>query len=301
MIAAAGLAALAATAVAVQGKGTGPLRAVALRERAVALTFDDGPDPRYTPVVLRLLAREEAHATFFLIGRRALAQRALLRAELAAGDEIGDHTLDHAILTRLSPGAAAREITAGASAIVAAGAPRPTLFRPPLGKLDATVTREVSAARLRIVLWSVAVERETDHNPTARAVSDLLRKIRPGAIVLAHDGGPPDRRGTLAALPALLRELRARGYRIVTVGELCTSRARIAGAAEPIAGLVARTPESTVLFPPYAVAAPAQRPSVVRRARPAASSRVRCAKASASANRRSCAPWRSPQTPSDTS
>lgn len=217
---AAGLVALAAMAAAVEGGAPGPLRSVQLDERAVALTFDDGPDPRYTPVVLRLLARYGAHATFFLIGSRALAQRALLRAELAAGYEIGDHTLDHSTLTRLSPAAAGREIAAGASAIAAAGAPRPTLFRPPLGELDAAVVRDAAADRLRVVLWSVAVERETDHDPTATAVSDLLRKIRPGTIVLAHDGGPPSRAATLAALPSLLRELRARGYRIVTVSEL---------------------------------------------------------------------------------
>lgn len=67
--------------------------------RVVALSFDDGPDPRYTPAVLRLRERDGAHATFFLIGRRALAEPSLVRAELAAGNEIGDHTLDHRILT----------------------------------------------------------------------------------------------------------------------------------------------------------------------------------------------------------
>jgi peptidoglycan/xylan/chitin deacetylase (PgdA/CDA1 family) len=193
---------------------------VAVRSRVIALSFDDGPDPRWTPTVLRVLARHRAHATFFVIGARAFAFPVYVRRELAAGDEIGDHTWSHPDLSELPRARVEKEIASGAAAIEWAGAPRPTLFRPPFGFFDDTVATVARADGLRMILWNLAVEHYVDHAGERVALARLLHAIRPGAIVLAHDGGTVDRSRTIAALPLLLDELAARGYRFTTVSAL---------------------------------------------------------------------------------
>ena len=191
--------------------------------RAVALTFDDGPDRVWTPQVLTLLRAHHARATFFIVGERALARPDLVRAELRLG-EVGDHTASHRDLQRLPVAAAREEIARGADEIAQAGAPRPTLFRPPIGHETAgLIDWALHSEGLRTVLWTVAVERYTNHEPTTAAVRDVLARVRPGAIILAHDGGPPGRARTLAALPGLLDGLRRRGYRVVSVGDLLSA------------------------------------------------------------------------------
>jgi peptidoglycan/xylan/chitin deacetylase (PgdA/CDA1 family) len=188
----------------------------------VALSFDDGPDPRWTPSVLATLARYHAHATFFLVGSRVDAFPGFVRAELVAGDEIADHTWSHPLLTRLSRGAVQEQIERGAAALERAGAPVPTLFRPPYGKTDPTIDDAVRADHLRLVLWNVAVEHYVDHATEQAALHTLLRLIGPGAVILAHDGGG-DRSRTIALLPLLLDQLAHRGYRFATVSTLLAS------------------------------------------------------------------------------
>ena len=225
-VAAAALTATAGVAAAVvaattDGGARGTLRRVALPpgDRAVALSFDDGPDRVWTPLVLAELARAHAAATFFDVGVRAAARPDLVRQELALG-EVQDHTETHRDLLRLSRAEAIAEITAGATSIGRSGAPRPTLFRPPLGHITTALVDAARRAGLRTVLWSVAVERYTDHVGTAAAVRDVLARVRPGSIVLAHDGGPPGRARTVAALPLLLEGLHRLGYRVLTVSQL---------------------------------------------------------------------------------
>ena len=205
------------------------LRGVSVRERVVALSFDDGPDPRWTPRVLSLLGRFHDTATFFVTGENAAAHPALIRREIAQGDQVGDHTYSHPHLERLPALVVQTQIERAARAIERAGAPPPTLFRPPFGQLDATVSRTARRDGLELVLWSVCVERRVDHGPIPAEVASILSLIRPGSIILAHDGGEPDRSRTLAALPLLLRGLRAHGYKAVTIGRLLTlSRRRAA-------------------------------------------------------------------------
>ena len=192
---------------------------VRTRRRLVALTFDDGPDPRWTPAVLQLLAARGARATFFLVGRNALAHRDLVQAEVAAGDEIGNHTLTHAHLELISAGGVEDEVEDGARALVAAGAPPPRLFRPPRGFTTRVVARVVRRARERTVFWGLTVERFIRAHALGPAVDRLVAKVRPGTIVLAHDGGG-NRARTLQALPRLLSALKERGYGFVTVSEL---------------------------------------------------------------------------------
>jgi peptidoglycan/xylan/chitin deacetylase (PgdA/CDA1 family) len=194
----------------------------------VALTFDDGPDPRFTPTVLDLLRRHRARATFFLIGQNALAHRDLVARELEEGHEIGDHTFDHPELELLAADQVDEEIERGADAIRDAGAPRPTLFRPPKGLTDEVVGVLADAERYRTIFWELTVEHYVNHMPVDEGVERLLERVVPGTIILAHDGGLPNRidphgqnrTRTLEALPALLEGLDRKGYRVVDVSEL---------------------------------------------------------------------------------
>ena len=193
--------------------------------RPVALTFDDGPDPNYTPDVLRILRRFRANATFFSIGVNALAHPGLVHDCLKAGHEIGNHTLDHDDLTRLDRAGVAAQLRGGSDAIVAAGAPRPRLFRPPKGRSDAVVREFADAEGYETVLWHVCLERFIHHAGIEQGVRDLVEQVQPGTVILAHDGGHVEapghpivpRTATVAALPLLLEELRRHEYRAATI------------------------------------------------------------------------------------
>jgi len=185
----------------------------------VALSFDDGPDRRFTSSVLRILHRFGAHATFFVVGRSALAHRDLIAAELRAGNEVENHTWDHADLRLIGAGSTRSEILRGRAALIAAGAPAPTLFRAPYGNFTAATARQAAREHELMVAWTLTVERALNGRSLRHAVDWMTRRLRPGAIVLAHDGRL-DRSRTLRALPLLLSALSRRGYSVVTVSSL---------------------------------------------------------------------------------
>jgi len=219
----------------------GPVKSVSVfrvhtTERLVALTFDDGPDPRWTPQVLEVLHRYGAGATFFDTGINALAHPDLIAAEIAGGHEIGDHTWSHPDLRRLSPSAMRAELAKGADAIHAAGAPMPRLFRPPYGSTDDAVSVAAAAAGYRTVRWNLGLEHYVNHElGVVEGVEAVLGRVQPGSIILAHDGGIPDRARTMQALPLLLEGLRARGYRVVDASTLLASAPRVSPAPASVA------------------------------------------------------------------
>jgi peptidoglycan/xylan/chitin deacetylase (PgdA/CDA1 family) len=185
---------------------------------AVALTFDDGPSPQYTPLILATLRRLHVHATFFVIGYLAQADPALVREELKLGMEVGNHSYNHPEVPpfgELAPRVMRDEIAVSANILSAIGI-RPTLFRPPGGSFSPTLLRTVSALGERVVLWSVDPTDWTLGISSRQIVSSVLSAVRPGSIVILHDGGG-DRSATLAALPAIVRGIRARGLRLVTL------------------------------------------------------------------------------------
>jgi peptidoglycan/xylan/chitin deacetylase (PgdA/CDA1 family) len=201
---------------------------VDIDEPVVGLSFDDGPDPMYTPAVLDILSRYEMTATFFLIGVNAVAYPDLVARQVDAGHGVGNHTYDHADLEHLDSLAVTREIDGGASSIVAAGGPRTTLFRPPKGLTDEIVDVTADRDRYRTVFWDVCLERFIDHTTVRQGTVDVLDRARPGSIILMHDGGHVrapnrpslDRSRSVEALPMLLEGLRHRGYRGVDVATL---------------------------------------------------------------------------------
>jgi peptidoglycan-N-acetylglucosamine deacetylase len=185
--------------------------------REVALTFDDGPGP-YTPAILDTLIRHHVPATFFPVGFMINDFPDSIRREVANGFAIGDHTENHRKLTELSPEDQEAELLGQADALARQGAPFPRLFRPPYGAYDASTLDMLRRHRMLMILWTVETgdyERPGD----AAIVQHVLDGVHPGAIVLLHDGGG-DRSETVAALPKVIKALRARGYRLVTVPQL---------------------------------------------------------------------------------
>jgi peptidoglycan-N-acetylglucosamine deacetylase len=187
------------------------------RARDIALTFDDGPGP-YTPGILAALEREHVRATFFAIGAMFRYFSASTVREVHDGDVIGDHTETHPELAALSAHEQHEQLFEQIARLELLDAPRPHLFRPPYGSFNATTLHELHNLRLLMVLWSVDTGDYLKPGVPA-IVQRVLAGARPGAIILMHDGGG-DRSQTIAALPVMIRELRARGYRLVTVPEL---------------------------------------------------------------------------------
>lgn len=183
----------------------------------VAITFDDGPGP-YTDRVLDELQRLRVPATFFVVGDQLPEFAPQLQRAVDLGQTIGDHTADHRDLARLPARAQQAQIRDNAAELRAYGAPSPRLFRPPYGSYDRATHRLLGRDRMLSVLWSV--DSEDYRRPGVRAiVRNVVRDVRPGAIVLMHDGGG-DRSQTLAALPRIVGQLRRAGYRFASVPRL---------------------------------------------------------------------------------
>jgi peptidoglycan/xylan/chitin deacetylase (PgdA/CDA1 family) len=185
--------------------------------RDVALTFDDGPGP-YTPAVLTILEHFKVHATFFTVGRMERYFSTSTVREIEDGDVIADHTENHPMLAQLSAHDQREELFEAIARIELLGAPRPVLFRPPYGSFNATTLRQLHALHLLMVLWSVDTN-DYAQPGVATIVQRALEGAKPGAIILMHDAGG-DRTQTIAALPEIIRGIRARGLKLVTVPRL---------------------------------------------------------------------------------
>jgi peptidoglycan-N-acetylglucosamine deacetylase len=187
------------------------------RKRLVALTFDDGPGP-YTVRVLDQLRRLRAPATFFEIGSMVRSFPAVARLVRERGYPIGDHTESHPLLARLPATFQGQEITTGAKIIAKATGQYPDMFRPPYGSFNEATVRELTRRKMLMVLWDVVPSDFA--RPGAKViVSRVLASVKPGSIILLHDGGG-DRSQTIAALPGIVRGLRKRGYTFVTIPRL---------------------------------------------------------------------------------
>jgi peptidoglycan/xylan/chitin deacetylase (PgdA/CDA1 family) len=186
-------------------------------KREIALTIDDGPGP-LTPQFVRTLQRLHVPATFFVVGQQLNGFDRGLRDAVRAGFAIGDHTEQHQNLPSLPSRLQAKAVQDAALRIRSFGVPYPRLFRPPAGAFDAATLQVLRRHRMLAVLWTVDTEDFT--RPGTRAiVQRAVDGARNGAIILLHDGGG-DRSQTLAALPAIVDRLRARGYRLVTVPQM---------------------------------------------------------------------------------
>lgn len=170
------------------------------------LTFDDGPDPKWTPRCLDVLAEANAKATFFVIGTHARRYAELTRRIAREGHAIGNHTLTHAHPWTLDRRRAADEVRDGADAIADIVGTAPKLFRPPHGRRRRAMLDEASAQGESIVMWDVSAI-DWGWLGTAPNIARRLARARDGHIVLMHDGANQHNRPDqlLAVLPAYLR------------------------------------------------------------------------------------------------
>jgi len=182
----------------------------------VALTFDDGPWPQTTTQILDILARRQAPATFFMVGRQVERHPELVRQVLAARMAIGTHTYSHPQpFHRLPPARIHEEILKGWRTLDPLGV-RPVGFRPPGGAASPAVVAAADRLGHRTVLWTVdSVDWRSGVTPD-QLVRRVLAAARPGAIVLLHDGGG-DRSATVTALPAIIDGLRRLGLTLTTL------------------------------------------------------------------------------------
>jgi peptidoglycan-N-acetylglucosamine deacetylase len=164
-----------------------------------------------------MLEKAKARATFFMIGRQVTASwRETLLRELRDGDVLGDHTWSHPDLTH-SPEARS-QLLRTIGAIRGLTGYTPCIFRPPYGATDSSVQQTARSLGLATVLWNVDPTDWADPG-TAAIEQRVLAQVRPGSIIISHDGGG-SRSQTLAAYPQIISTLRSRGYRIVTILEL---------------------------------------------------------------------------------
>ena len=189
--------------------------------KGVALTFDDGPDPVYTPRILDVLRDHGARATFFCVGDAVRAHPDLVRRMLDEGHAVGSHSMSHPECRKISVRECTREFRAGRRALEAVIGARVSLFRPPHGDVDVPIALAIRLASVRPWLWTIDTD---DWRPDAHAdaIASVVRAAKDGDVVLLHDAmidpvavDPGDRSETVAALPAILQGITARGLELV--------------------------------------------------------------------------------------
>jgi len=186
------------------------------RGRLIALTFDDGPG-RYTAAVVSELRRLKAPATFFEIGDQISGYRRLVANMVRWGFVIGDHTWNHPQLTLLSDALVTKQILSTKHLIATVTGTAPLFLRPPYGAQDARIRTLAGRQGMVTTLWSI--DTRDWARPGIAAIVAAALAARPGMIILMHDGGG-DRGETVAAIPTIVRALRARGDHLVTLPQL---------------------------------------------------------------------------------
>jgi peptidoglycan/xylan/chitin deacetylase (PgdA/CDA1 family) len=193
-------------------------------DKVVALTFDDGPSP-FTPKILDILKKANVPASFFVIGSQIAGNERFLRREIDEGHTVGNHTWTHIDTSGAGPEVAS-QLDRTQAGIKKATNFKPCLFRPPYGAKSAASVALTARKGMQSVLWDVDTsdyERPASFDITQR----VLNGVKPGSIVLMHDGGGP-RDQTLGALPDVIKGLKAKGYRFVTLSKLLGVRDRYA-------------------------------------------------------------------------
>lgn len=181
----------------------------------VYLTFDDGPSERYTPAILDILKREHVHATFFVLGQRVEQFPRISKRVILEGHEIGNHGFGHDFLREKEPTFVLSDVNRADSAIASVTGQRPRYYRPPGGIISPMERSSIQQMGHPIALWSV----DSQDWMTAskeKIVAKVMSEVRPGSIILMHDG-VSNSKYTAQALPIIIHRLRAQGYQFRTL------------------------------------------------------------------------------------
>lgn len=192
-------------------------RATAVKGKVVALTFDDGPDPTLTPRLLKILKQNKVHATFFEVGNSVSRYPKISRAVLAGGNELGNHSWNHPDFNAIGTSKTVSQVTRTNAAIYKATGQLPEYVRPPYGNITAAEGRAIEQP---IIRWSVD-SRDWAYLNTQKDIHSVVSATRSGSIVLMHDIHAP----SVAAVPTIIHQLKAKGYKFVTVSQLLNYQA----------------------------------------------------------------------------
>ncbi len=189
------------------------------KKKQVALTFDDGPDPRSTPQLLDLLRAEKIPAAFFCIGKRVEKNPGLAARILREGHLVENHSFAHSNFTNFyGRSRLTSELQSAQSAIQNATGRAPKFFRPPVGLSNPNTFRAAQDLNLEVIGWNIR-SLDTVIAAPEKIVARIRRGLRPGAIILLHDGNIPVEK-LLATVKSLLDTLRGLGYEVVRLDEL---------------------------------------------------------------------------------
>lgn len=194
-----------------------------------ALTFDDGPDPKFTPQILDILQREHAPASFFVIGSQAAQHPELIRRAVAEGQEIGNHSFTHPDVATIGQLRLRTELESTTRVLETITGTRPLLYRPPsLADIEPRTVAGASAFARAGELGYLVVDADIDPRDweqldATRLIDDTMSQASDGGVILLHDGGG-NRSTTVRALPEIIARLRARGIEIVPLAELVKKR-----------------------------------------------------------------------------
>jgi peptidoglycan/xylan/chitin deacetylase (PgdA/CDA1 family) len=189
----------------------------------VAITFDDGPSPLATDSILAILEREGIRATFFFTGAELAANPDLTPRFVQAGHELGNHSYTHKRMLLKSPSFIRREVESTDSLIREAGYLGDIHFRPPYGKKLIGLPWYLSRTDRMTVMWDVEPDSYAEIGSSAdRIVAHVLEEVRPGSIIILHVMYP-SRRESLRSVEGIVRGLKQRGYRFVTISELASA------------------------------------------------------------------------------
>ena len=187
-------------------------------ERVVALTFDDGPRPGQTEELLGILKRHGVKASFFMVGRRIERNPELAARVLAEGHQLGNHSYSHHRLVLKSPSYVQEEIDKTDALLRGLGVKGEILCRAPFGKKLVVLPWLLSRSGRKHITFDV-VSRDDETQDVGLLTSRVMESVRPGSIILFHDGGR-EKPGTVQAVDIVLEKLKEQGYRFVTVSEL---------------------------------------------------------------------------------
>ncbi|WP_379126982.1 polysaccharide deacetylase family protein [Paenibacillus sp. sgz500958] len=191
------------------------------RVRSIALTFDDVPDPRFTPQLLDVLRRYHVKATFFVVGSRAEKHPGLVRRMIREGHAVGNHSYNHPQFTKIGINDFRRQIIRTEDIIQRLGGYKPRFIRPPYGEISEGQLKWARSRGYQVVNWNVDSLDWRNLSKT-QVKSNILTRAGKGAIILQHGGGGrgSNLRGSIQALPDVITLMRKRGYTFVTVPQL---------------------------------------------------------------------------------
>ncbi|MDO9578190.1 MAG: polysaccharide deacetylase family protein [Candidatus Cloacimonadales bacterium] len=197
---------------------------IKIRQKAICLTFDDGPHPVYTPQILQMLAKHDMKATFFITGSKIQKYRKILEQMISEGHEVGNHGYSHRNLIFKSKEFILNEINKTDELLRECGAKGEIVFRPPYGRMSLKAIFLLGELNKKIIMWNIPTKDYKAENSQS-IIRKIRKKLKPGGIIILHDAGKlinsnVDRTFTIEAVELIIEEILQKGYSFKTISEM---------------------------------------------------------------------------------